>query len=128
MNPVSPSPSCYRGAAFTLVEVLLSITVLSLIMTLLVNTLTVTQRVYTGAQSRVEQFREARVAFESITRRLSQATLNTYWDYNDPNAPTVCAPVRVALHLRSVSHVAQPVRPGAQAGACCLFSSSDGSC
>ncbi|WP_050023760.1 Verru_Chthon cassette protein C [Verrucomicrobium sp. BvORR034] len=88
MNPASPSPFSFRRAAFTLVEVLLSITVLSLIMTLLVNTLAVTQRVYTGAQSRVEQFREARVAFESITRRLSQATLNPYWDYNDPNAPT----------------------------------------
>lgn len=88
MNPAPPFPIRFGRAAFTLVEVLLSVTVLSLIMTLLVNTLAVTQRVYTGAQSRVEQFREARVAFESITRRLSQATLNTYWDYNDPNAPT----------------------------------------
>lgn len=77
-----------RSPAFTLVELLLSITVLSLIMTLLVNTLTVTQGVYTGAQAKVEQYREARVAFETITRRLSQATLNTYWDYNDPDAPT----------------------------------------
>ena len=31
--------------------------------------------------SKVERFREARVAFDSMTRRLSRATLNTYWDY-----------------------------------------------
>jgi uncharacterized protein (TIGR02599 family) len=29
----------------------------------------------------VEQFQGARRGFESMTRRLSQATLNTYWDY-----------------------------------------------
>ncbi|MEZ0387478.1 MAG: Verru_Chthon cassette protein C [Verrucomicrobium sp.] len=88
MNRTQRQPRLLASGAFTLVEVLMSVTILSLIMTLLVNTLAVTQKVYSSAQSRVEQYREARVAFESITRRLSQATLNTYWDYNNPEAPT----------------------------------------
>ncbi|EDY20460.1 hypothetical protein CfE428DRAFT_1657 [Chthoniobacter flavus Ellin428] len=74
--------------AFTLVELLVVVAVLGLIMTMMFNVLGATQRVYTDSRSRVEQFREARVAFESVTRRLSEATLNTYWDYNDPNQPT----------------------------------------
>jgi uncharacterized protein (TIGR02599 family) len=36
----------------------------------------------------VEQFREARSAFERVTTRLSQATLNTYWDYDSATKPT----------------------------------------
>ena len=34
------------------------------------------------------EFRQARDGFDAISRRLSQATLNTYWDYDDPNVPT----------------------------------------
>jgi uncharacterized protein (TIGR02599 family) len=36
----------------------------------------------------VEQFQDARVAFEAMTRRLAQASLNTYWDYDNPTQPT----------------------------------------
>ncbi len=76
------------GRAFTIVELLVAMTILAAMMILLVKVIGATQRIYTSSQSKVEQFREARVAFEAVTRRLSQATLNTYWDYNDPNNPT----------------------------------------
>lgn len=46
------------------------------------------QKTYRSTLGKAEQFREARVAFESIARRLSQATLNTYWDYDSPTSPT----------------------------------------
>jgi uncharacterized protein (TIGR02599 family) len=57
----------------------------------LVVMLTMTNQVssvwhYTSGK--IEQFQEAREAFETITRRLSTATLNTYWDYDDPANPT----------------------------------------
>lgn len=36
----------------------------------------------------MEQFRNSRAAFESMTQRISSATLNTYWDYDTPRLPT----------------------------------------
>jgi uncharacterized protein (TIGR02599 family) len=41
---------------------------------------------YTAGKS--EEFRESRTAFETMTTRISQATLNTYWDYNNTTSPT----------------------------------------
>lgn len=73
----------YRG--FSLVELMVSITLLALISLLLaaiVNSTTKTTQYTTG---KLEQFRNARNAFDFMTRRLSQATLNTYLDYNYPN-------------------------------------------
>lgn len=41
-----------------------------------------------SAKTRLSTFEGARAGFELLTNRLSQATLNTYWDYNDPENPT----------------------------------------
>ncbi len=58
-------------------------TVLSAIMLMFVGILDQTQRSWDLAQGRVSQFREARVAFDIITKNLSQATLNTYVEQVD---------------------------------------------
>jgi uncharacterized protein (TIGR02599 family) len=54
------------------------------LMLILVSITSATQRMWSYTTGKVEQFREAREAFESVTRRISQATLNTYWDYHYP--------------------------------------------
>ncbi len=79
-----------RRAAFTLLELLVSLTVLSLLMLLVFSMVAKTQETWATAESRVSQFREARNAFEQVTRRVSQAVLGTYWDYeySSPNART----------------------------------------
>lgn len=82
--PIAP----WQAAAFTLIEILVSMGILSLLLVMLVSMTDATQRTWSHTSSKVEQFQEAREAFEAITRRLSQATLNTYWDYDNPNAPT----------------------------------------
>lgn len=71
--------------AFTLVELLVSIAILSLLLLMLASITDATRRTWTYTSGKVEEFRDAREAFESITRKLSQATLNTYWDYEYPN-------------------------------------------
>ena len=73
---------------FTLIELLVSMTVVALLMGMLLQTVFQTQNIWTQARVRVEEFREARTAFEVITRRLSQAALNSVWDYDNPNNPT----------------------------------------
>lgn len=68
---------------FTLIELLVSITVLSILMLFMTSVVGVVQSTWTKSNSKVSQFREARMAMDVLTRNLSQATLNTYWDTSD---------------------------------------------
>jgi len=75
-------------SGFTLVELLVSMAVLTLIMAMMFAIISSLQRQTTRSTGNIEAFRAARNAFEAITRRISQATLNTYWAYDDPETPT----------------------------------------
>ena len=66
---------------------LVAFAVLALIMVLLLAVTGQVQSIYQSTQAKSEQFREARTAFEALTRRVALATLNTYWDYDDPANP-----------------------------------------
>ncbi len=68
------------NTGFTLIEVMVSSALIVVIMGFLMYTMDQTQRTMKGADSRVNQFQATRVAFEAMTRNLSQATLNTFWD------------------------------------------------
>ena len=70
-----------HGSAFTIVELLASTAVLSLIIVVLAALMSQSSAIWNRTTGKVEQFREARAAFEVMTTRLGQATLNTYWDY-----------------------------------------------
>jgi uncharacterized protein (TIGR02599 family) len=76
-----------NAAAFTLVEVLVAAALLVTILGFLLSLTDQTTRIWTGTTAKVEQFRDARTAFERMTSRISQATLNTYWDYDSATAP-----------------------------------------
>ena len=75
-------------SAFTLVELMVSMTVLAILMVILLKVTDGTARIWQSTNSKIEEFRSARNGFETITRQLSQATLNTYWGYDNPAAPT----------------------------------------
>ncbi|MGB8356460.1 MAG: Verru_Chthon cassette protein C [Chthoniobacteraceae bacterium] len=75
---------CKQGfEAFTLVETLVSLAIIALLLVILLSMTNQITALWTYTSGRGEQFRESREAFETITRRLSLATLNTYWDYAD---------------------------------------------
>jgi len=74
--------------AFTLLELLVSFVVLAILVILIASMIDATSRATRRPTEQAQTFQEARTAFELLTRRLSQATLNTYWDYDNPNAPT----------------------------------------
>jgi len=74
-----------KKAAFTLVELMVSTAIIGLIMVVLVAMTNQTSRTWRSTTEKIEKFQEARDGFEAMTRRLSQATLNTYWDYLDQN-------------------------------------------
>lgn len=69
---------------FSLVELTAAMAVFSLIMVLLFSLTSEAGKAWKYASSKIETFAEARDAFENMNRRLAQATLNTYWDYEPP--------------------------------------------
>lgn len=70
-----------KSRAFTLIELLVSMTIVSILMIVMVTITGQTSAVWRDTTGKSNQFREARNAFESISRNLAQATLNTYYDY-----------------------------------------------
>lgn len=72
----------HQRAAFTLVEILVSLAVLTILLLISAQVIGQVQSSWTASNARVSQFREARTAFDILTRNLSQATLNTYVDYD----------------------------------------------
>ena len=86
MKPLIQLSARQREQGFTLVEVLASTALLILIMVLVLNTVDQTQKVWTRASAKVTQFQSARNAYESMTSRIGQATLNTYYRAFDENS------------------------------------------
>lgn len=62
---------------FSLLELMVSMAVLSLVMLVLLSITGTTQSIWKQTSQRIDSFQVARSGFESMTRRLSQATLNT---------------------------------------------------
>lgn len=73
---------------FTILEMMISVVVLTIILWVIFTITQQTAKVYTDTSGQMESFRAARNAFESMTRSLSLATLNNYYDYVDANGVT----------------------------------------
>ena len=58
------------------------------LMYFLITTIDQTQKVWVRTTEKVVEFQSARSAFESMTRRLSQATLNAYWRAHEGDPTT----------------------------------------
>lgn len=75
-------PHLLRG--FTLIELMLSTAVIALLMLLFITMIEQTSKIWTRTTAKVSQFQATRAAFDAMTRSLSQATLNTYWQPDPP--------------------------------------------
>ncbi len=73
---------------------LVSTALVAVIMLLLLSTVDSTQRLWQRTTAKATQFQAARNGFEAMTRRMSQATLNTYWSAYDPDRKNVAAEFR----------------------------------
>jgi len=72
-----------RPQAFTLIELLVAMAVLTLFVTVLLLVTDSSQKLWRRTSSSIQMFDAARVSYDVLTRRLSQATLNPYLDYYD---------------------------------------------
>ncbi len=112
-------------AGFSLLEVLVSTAVLALFVVLLTTITDSAFRLWRNTQSSIVSFDAARTAYDALTRRLSQATLNTYLDYYDtswvrrnPSSATSFTPARYgrASDLQFVVDDAAALMGGNQQG------------
>ncbi len=82
-------PEVRRGRrGFTLLELLVAMALVAIVAGMTLSILSATTSAWKAHKARIAAFSEARVAFETLTLRLSQATLNTYWDYDNRGRPT----------------------------------------
>ncbi len=75
-----------KPVGFSIIELLVSVAVLSLVMVLVFQMLERTQISFKKARDSVSEYKDARNGFDAITRRLSQATLNTFWQVTKNSA------------------------------------------
>lgn len=87
-------------SAFTLVELLVSMTVLAILLLLLTQLTNALRSAIANTTAGIEQFRDARVAFETMTRRIGQATLNAYDDVN-PGVANGTAASTASAYIRA---------------------------
>ena len=73
--------------AFTLLELLAAMTVMLILFGLLSAILSNTKRALGQAQGTGEATRAAQTGFDTLRRTLAQATLNSYWGYDNPGNP-----------------------------------------
>lgn len=71
-----------KAHAFSLVEIMVSLAVLTILLLISAQVIGQIQSSWSASNARVSQFKEARTAFDILSRNLGQATLNTYIDYD----------------------------------------------
>lgn len=84
----TPDTASPLQRAFTILEMMMTVAILTIIMAVIFTLTQQTAKVYKDTSGQMETFRAARNAFESMTRTLSLATLNNYYDYVDSNGVT----------------------------------------
>ncbi len=81
------------SAAFTILEILVSMAILSILVIALSGLMNLANKTYKSSNARLDAFESARSAFEMLTRHLRQAVLHSYWGYDNPQNP-----VHYAMH------------------------------
>jgi len=76
-----------RRSGFTLLEILISVAVFSIILVIMLSVVSSTSTLTRRANDNISAYQAARGAFDRLAANLSQATLNTYWDYDNPALP-----------------------------------------
>lgn len=74
---------------FTILELIVAAAVFSLMLVMLFSLTEITSRTWKETTEKMHSFEGARAAFDRITANVAQSTLNTFWDYDNPAAPTL---------------------------------------
>lgn len=102
-----------RVPGFSLLEVMVATAVLSILVAALGSATLFSVSTVSRADAKIDQFGAARAGFDRLTSTLSQATLNTYWDYDNPSTPQKYER-RSNLHFLIAKPDALPAGPDAK--------------
>ncbi|HEY0256386.1 MAG TPA: Verru_Chthon cassette protein C [Candidatus Methylacidiphilales bacterium] len=91
-SPLADLDGKGKRRGFTLVEMLVATAILVIIVGILFGMTQEMSKVWTSSAGKIEAFRTSRGAFDALTRTLSQATLNTYYDYFDSSGVSASSP------------------------------------
>lgn len=72
-----------RPAGFSIVELMVAAVILTLILGIIFSITQMISQTWGKSTAKIEAFQAARTAFDTMSRKVSQATLNTYYDYYD---------------------------------------------
>lgn len=75
-------------AGFTILEMMVATAVLLMLLAIVFVVISQTSTITRRATDKISAFQGARAAFDLVTELLSQATLNSYWDYDNHLTPT----------------------------------------
>lgn len=78
--PIPLRPQSHLPTAFTLIELLVSTTIFILILGLMVAIMSSASTLWLRHRNQSTAFESANAAFETLSRTLGQAVLNTYWE------------------------------------------------
>lgn len=105
--------------AFTIPELLVSMGVLVLLMAFCLTAINHISTINSRARAKIDNFQKARIGFEAMTRRVSQAMLNTYWDYEYPTGadgkPDTSQPPQRYARQSELHMVSGPTKDGTNA-------------
>jgi uncharacterized protein (TIGR02599 family) len=79
-----------RSTAFTLIEMLVSMVILLILMGIIFQVIQMSSQAWKATSQGTVTMQQTREAFERMTRNLSQATLNPYFDYIDSGGRWAC--------------------------------------
>jgi uncharacterized protein (TIGR02599 family) len=124
---MTKDPPQSRRQGFSLLELLVAMTLLLLVVGLSAGILSATQDVWKRVSSQTEQQRGARQSLDTVSRRISQAVLNPYWSVVYDNTTGQPRRFERASELRFlVSPGASIVSTAADAGTAIFFQSPTG--
>jgi uncharacterized protein (TIGR02599 family) len=84
-----------RRSGYTIIELLVAMTVLSIVLVAVVMSMETIQRAWGSTRSAVQEQVEGRRALETVTYYLQRATLNTRWQADDALTPSARGPLAV---------------------------------
>jgi len=96
-----PFPQRVFAKGFTMVEMLVSITVLAMVVILTFQVVSHTSALWLSSSAKLTSFEIATAGFDMMTRKISQATLNTYWDYEPKPGPANWFPPPPTAYVRA---------------------------
>jgi len=77
-----------QARGFSLMEMLVSCAILAIVLFAVASMMNMTSRTYRHTSGKIDAFETANVAFDTLTQTLRQATLVSYFGYNDKSDPT----------------------------------------